>query len=98
MIKLYLRVADAMLYGGGVTEIIKQAIEKYRYNSTVFLFPPWQEIYCHDTERKQTFAQAIETWEAVRQGYSECGYFVIDVPKISVEERALFILNITQPR
>ena len=74
-----------MRYCGGVTEAVKQAIVQYRYNTMVFLFPPWSEIYCHDTERKQSFQEAIETWKAVKKGYKDCGYLTIDVPKLSVE-------------
>lgn len=85
-----------MRYCGGVTATVKQAIAQYRYNPKVFLFPPWAEIYCHDTERKQSFQEAIETWEAVKQGYDDCGYLIIDVPKLSAEERVQFILNHTQ--
>lgn len=84
-----------MRYCGGVTEIIKQAIAQYRYNPTVFLFPPWPEIYCHDAERKQPFQEAMETWEAVKKGYADCGYLTIDIPKLSVEQRVKFILNHT---
>lgn len=85
-----------MRYCGGVTEAVKQAIAQYRYNPQVFLFPPWPEIYCHDTERKQTFEEAIETWEAVKKGYEACGYLTIDVPKLSIADRVQFILNLTQ--
>lgn len=88
--------AYTMRYCGGVTETVKQAIAQYRYNPKVFLFPPWPEIYCHDTERKQSFQEAIATWEAVKKGYDDCGYLIIDVPKISVEERVQFILKHTQ--
>jgi predicted ATPase len=88
--------AYTMRYGGGVTETVRQAIVQYRYNSMVFLFPPWSEIYCHDTERKQSFQEAIETWATVKEGYADCGYLTIDVPKLSVEERVQFILKHTQ--
>jgi predicted ATPase len=84
---IYLSHHVTMRYCGGVTEAVKQAIAQYRYNSMVFLFPPWSEIYCHDTERKQTFQEAIETWVAVKKGYADSGYLTIDVPKLSVEER-----------
>lgn len=82
-------------YCGGVPKVVQQSIDHYRYNPIVFLFPPWPEIYCHDTERKHTFQEAIDTWEAVKTGYAACGYLTIDVPKASVDERVKFILNLT---
>lgn len=77
----------------GATPEIIDAINQYRYNSKVFLFPPWPEIYCHDTERKQDFNEAIETYHAVKKGYSHCGYTILEIPKISILERVSFILN-----
>ncbi len=34
-----------------MTEEVTQAVKDYRYNPTAFIFPPWFEIYSHDTER-----------------------------------------------
>jgi predicted ATPase len=78
---------------GGVTSVIKEAVNYYRYNTKVFLFPPWQEIYCHDMERKQDFQEAIETYYAVKEGYTTCGYEVIVMPKESISVRSDFILE-----
>lgn len=79
---------------GGVTSEIIEAVNHYRYNHKAFLFPPWPEIYCHDTERKQDFKEAIETYHAVKEGYLNCGYEVIEIPKVSITERAEYILKI----
>jgi len=68
----------------------------YRYNKKAFLFPPWPEIYCHDTERKQDLNEAIETYHAVKAGYLQCGYEIIEVPKISITRRAEYILKIIE--
>jgi predicted ATPase len=81
---------------GGVTQAVEQAIQQYRYNPIAFIFPPWPEIYCHDTERKQSLEEAVETWHAVMNGYQKCGYTPIEVPKASVENRVEFILTVTQ--
>lgn len=78
---------------GGVTSEIHEAVTNYRYNQKAFLFPPWPEIYCHDTERKQDLNEAIETYHAVKEGYLKCGYDVIEIPKISITERAEYILK-----
>lgn len=84
---------------GGVDSAIQDAVNHFRYNPQVFLFPPWPEIYCHDTERKQDYQEAIDTYHAVKEGYNACGYSVIEVPKCSIKARADFILkSIGQPK
>ena len=80
-------------YCGGVTATLQEAIKHYRYNTHVFLFPPWPEIYCHDSERKQNIDEAIQTYHSVKAAYDLCGYKTIDVPKCTVKERVDFILN-----
>lgn len=76
-----------------VSKYIKQAIEEYRYNATVFMFPPWQEIYSNDEERKQDFQEALTTYHLIKKGYIESGYDLIEVPKASINNRATFILE-----
>ncbi|KTC95849.1 ATPase [Legionella geestiana] len=81
---------------GGVPSAVEQAIMQFRYHPLAFVFPPWPEIYCHDEERKQSRDEAIETWHAVKEGYAACGYITVTVPKLPIEERAAFILTLTQ--
>lgn len=82
---------------GGLTQDISDAIGHYRYNLKAFLFPPWPEIYCHDEERKQSLQEAIDTYHAVKEGYTQCGYQLIEVPKCSIAERADFIFQSITP-
>lgn len=63
------------------------------YHNNVFILPPWKEIYENDPERKQTFEQAVETFECMKDIYQEYGFTIIEVPKVSVENRADFILD-----
>ena len=81
-----------------MTQSIKEAVEKYRYNTTVFIFPPWKEIYCHDEERKQSFQEACDTYYAVKKSYEVCGYQLIEIPKDTIKNRAEFILNLCKLR
>lgn len=81
---------------GGVIPEVQQAVESYHYNPHVFIFPPWPEIYCHDSERKQNFNEAINTWHAVMDGYPKCGYIPIEVPKLTIDERIEFILTMVK--
>jgi len=64
----------------------------HRYNSLVFLTPPWPEIYRGDNERKHGFDAAIEEYERLLRDYDELGYDIAVLPKSAVEERADFIL------
>jgi predicted ATPase len=70
-----------------------RAARAYRYNPDVFLLPAWKEIYETDSERKQDWQEAEYTCEMMRITCREHGYNVIEVPKTSVDERAMFVLN-----
>lgn len=69
-----------------------QHIARYRYNNLAFIFPPWREIYCHDEERKLPFEEAVVTYHSVRRSYERSGYRLLEVPRMSVDERCHFIL------
>jgi predicted ATPase len=64
-----------------------------RYNSKVFITPPWKEIYRNDTERDQSFEEGIEVYEWIDRWYKQHDYDVVIVPKDTIENRAKFILN-----
>lgn len=71
---------------------LTSAVEQYRYNPNVFILPPWIEIYHTDNERKQDFNIAVETYNIMLQAYRKSGYNPIIVPRLTVEERADFVL------
>ncbi|MCF2487552.1 AAA family ATPase [Dyadobacter sp. CY347] len=64
-----------------------------RYETNVFIAPPWEEIYVNDDERWQTFTEASALYEAIQKAYSSLGYQLIALPKIPVCERAEFIIK-----
>ena len=70
----------------------KQAAQLYRFNQIVFMAPPWLEIYENDRERKQSFEEAIATYQQMMEVYKEFGYTICELPKVSVEERLSFLL------
>lgn len=80
------------LEGLPVPEAMMRTAKDLRYANTVFLFPPWPEIFTQDEERKQTPAVAEKTHQAMAAIYGELGYHMIDVPKAPVEDRKAFIL------
>jgi predicted ATPase len=71
---------------------LESAIAEFRYNHTVFIAPPWREIYVQDAERKQSFDVAVSTYHAMMDVYRKSGYQLIELPCVSPEERADFIL------
>jgi predicted ATPase len=81
------------LIGEPVPEHMQNAARNFRYNQNVFITPPWSEIFHEDVERKQSFDEAVRTYEALAAAYSDCGYKLIELPRVSVDERASFVLN-----
>ena len=75
---------------------LTEAVRKYRYNSIVFILPSWEEIYKTDSERKQTFAESIEVYNTLKRTYQDCGYQLVEVPKLKVKERVDFILSVIE--
>ena len=78
---------------GRVFGDVQDAVDRYRYNQNVFIFPPWEAIYQNDDERKQDFQEALNTYEVLKTAHADCGYNLVEVPKVSVQERVEFILN-----
>ncbi|HHT9690319.1 TPA: AAA family ATPase [Legionella pneumophila] len=68
-------------------------INDLRYFDTVFVTPPWEEIYCNNEMRKHSFAKSIDDFERVVSFYPKYGYQTIELPKIDVRGRAQFILS-----
>lgn len=73
--------------------IMQQHAEKWAFHSEVFLTPPWPEIYRQDAERQHGLDAANEEYERLRRDYPALGYDVVHLPKVSLEERADFLLD-----
>lgn len=84
----YLRLAGSL-----VPDHVQNAAVDFRYNSMVFITPPWREIFRQDKERKQDFDEAVRTYDALAATYAELNYQVIEIPRSSVDERVRFVLN-----
>lgn len=72
---------------------IARAAERFRYHRRVFVAPPWPQIYVQDAERKQTPEDAVRTYEALVTAYTKCGYDLVHLPLVAVEERVRFVLQ-----
>ena len=69
------------------------ALKNFRYNLSVFVLPPWKEIYKTDAERKQDFNLATATYYHIKRVYETYNYNPIELPLAPVSERIDFILN-----
>jgi|SRR5882672_3510441 len=72
---------------------LTMCLSKYQYCSKVFVLPPWKAIYVNDAERDHTFEYAESVHGALQDWYRRCGYQVIEVPKVSVAERCVYVLQ-----
>ena len=86
-------IGYARLINIPVSDNMLRAANLYKYNSKVFLFPFWKEIYVNDEERKQNLEEAQMTCLILKETYEKFGYETADVPFLSPEERAEWILQ-----
>ncbi len=95
-------IPDQMAYasykGFEVSERMMKISDEHKYASTVFIAPPWYEIFKNDQLRTETFSEAVKIDEHIRETYSILNYQIIELPLFSVNERIEFILqNIQNP-
>lgn len=81
------------LCGLPAPEHFDRAARVFRYAPVVFAAPPWREIYAQDAERRQDFAEAQRTYEAVTRAYRDHGYELVELPRVDVGARAAFVLD-----
>ena len=68
-------------------------LASHPFHGTVFVLPPWEAIYANDTERDQTFAEAVDVHARVLRWYRSCGYVLNEVPRLPVAQRAEHVLR-----
>ncbi|HEY8571016.1 AAA family ATPase [Phenylobacterium sp.] len=85
--------AWAMLRARGPCPAADEAVRTCRYHRLAFIAPPWREIYVQDAQRIQTWAEAVETYERCAEAYQAAGYELVELPRVSVEDRAEFVLD-----
>lgn len=64
-----------------------------KFGRRVFITPPWPEIYVGDGERRHGMDQAIIEYERLVRDYPAHGFEIIEVPRMSIMERADFVLG-----
>ncbi len=73
--------------------VLATLAKRYRYAPTVFLTPPWPDLFATDAERRHDLAAAIAEHERLAAIYPALGYEVMQLPKTGVAERAAFVLD-----
>ena len=87
------QLAGIARMGLAVPPTIAGAVERCRYNITVFVAPPWPEIFASDAERRHGLDTALQEYGPLRAAYERSGYRLVDLPKVDVEARADFVLG-----
>ena len=73
--------------------LLEKLGQSHRYHRRVFLAPPWPEIYVQDAERRHGLDAAISEYSRLLEVYPALGYEVSILPKVSVAQRADFVLD-----
>jgi predicted ATPase len=68
-------------------------LSKYEYFPKVFALPAWKAIYVNDAERDHPFEHAMSINRIAQEWYRRCGYQVLEVPMVPVDERCTFVLE-----
>ncbi len=72
---------------------ILEGIKNCEFNSNVFYTPIWEKIYTNDSERKESIESAITIEKFLISTYQYFDYTLIEIPKLTIEERVDFILS-----
>ncbi|MGW9346398.1 AAA family ATPase [Nocardiopsis flavescens] len=86
-------VGYLLLRGLPVPPHAEAAARRFRYRPTVFVAPPWPEIFTGDAERHQSQEEARRTYDAMLEVYPRFGYAPVELPRVPVAERARFVLE-----
>jgi predicted ATPase len=84
-------IASLARLGFPTPEYLGRALDRYRYARTVFLTPPWVELFASDPERRHAFADAVAEFEGLLEAFPANGYAVELIPKAAVGARADFL-------
>ncbi|WP_341368990.1 AAA family ATPase [Yoonia sp. BS5-3] len=84
--------AVALAHSGGPT--IKETLgETQAYWKRVFVVPPWSKLFVGDVERRHSFDAAVQEHHRIKRSLDALDYVRIELPKVSVQERAEIVLR-----
>lgn len=73
--------------------LVRFPFETY-YESTIFLAPPWEEIYANDPQRPQSSQEAFRIHKYLVEVYQSLHFSIKILPKEMIEKRIDFIQSI----
>ncbi|HLO73610.1 MAG TPA: ATP-binding protein [Flavobacterium sp.] len=89
-------IPDVLAYmhyiGDSYPAFFDQACKDHTYTS-IFVLPPWKDIYVSDAERYENYEQAVLIHGHLMETYQKYGYSIVEVPKDTVENRIDFIMK-----
>ena len=89
-------IPDVLAYmhfiGDDYPDHFDEACKDHLYTK-IFILPPWEQIFISDKERYENFEQAQHIDFHLIETYKKYGYELIEVPKDTVDNRILFILD-----
>ncbi|MFD1064377.1 AAA family ATPase [Winogradskyella litorisediminis] len=89
-------IPDVLAYmdyiGDSYPEEFIEACKNHNYDS-VFILPPWEDIFTSDSERYENFSQSEIIHNHLSETYKRFGYKLLEVPLGTVQERVNFILQ-----
>lgn len=90
-------LVDAYAYfereGLAVPAHLEDAVRRVRYADTVFMTPPWPEIFVADAERRHGYEAAVAEYRSLLRAYADLGYAIVEIPKAPVAARADFLVE-----
>jgi len=87
-------VVDALVALQHVTGRMPDGLAaRYRYAPTVFLTPPWPEIYKTDPGRQHGLDEAVAEYDRLQAAFPALGYHTCLLPKAPVAERLDVVLG-----
>jgi len=73
--------------------LLVAALRSRRYAPTVFVSPPWKELFRSDSERRHDFQQALAEYEVLLPTYRRHGHEIVLLPRAPVDQRVDFVLS-----
>lgn len=65
----------------------------FSFHPSVFILPPWPEIYTKDSERDHSLEHCLAVHAALVSWYARCGYRLQEVPRLPAADRAAHVLQ-----
>ena len=98
----YLAAKGTALFDRGIVDAVlalrragaeadETLLERYRYDDTVWLAPPWPELFAGDAERRHDLATAEAEYADLAQTIPNLGYRVVTLPKLPRDERTAWL-------